>query len=39
MIDDAMATTDETERFEKYADIQNYIVDELCPQRLGGGSG
>ena len=31
MIDDAMATTDETERFEKYADIQNYIVDELCP--------
>lgn len=31
MIDDAMATVDDTERFKKYADIQNYIVDELCP--------
>lgn len=31
MIDDAMATVDEAERFEKYADIQNYIVDEFCP--------
>lgn len=31
MIDDAMATVDDTERFAKYADIQNYIVDEFCP--------
>ena len=31
MIEDAMATIDQGERFKKYADIQNYIVDELCP--------
>lgn len=31
MIDDAMETVDDAERFKKYADIQNFIVDELCP--------
>lgn len=31
MIEDAMATIDQEERFAKYADIQKYIVDELCP--------
>lgn len=31
MIDDAMSTVDNTERFTKYAEIQNYVVDELCP--------
>jgi len=30
-IEDALATPDQTERFQKYADLQNYIVDELCP--------
>ncbi len=30
-IEDALATADQTERFQKYADLQNYIVDELCP--------
>lgn len=31
MINDALGTTDTAERLQKYADIQNYIVDELCP--------
>lgn len=31
MIEDALGTTDTTERMKKYADIQNYIVDEVCP--------
>ena len=31
MIEDALATVDENERFSKYAVIENYIVDELCP--------
>lgn len=31
MIEDAMSTVDEAVRFKKYADIQNYVVDELCP--------
>lgn len=31
MIEDALATVDKTERFAKYAEIQNYIVDEICP--------
>ena len=31
MIEDALATVDKEERFAKYADIQHYIVDELCP--------
>lgn len=31
MITDALKTTDPNERVQKYADIQNYIVDELCP--------
>lgn len=31
MIEDSLATVDQTERFQKYAEIQNYIVDELCP--------
>ena len=30
MIDDGMVTVDEEERYEKYADLQEYIVD-LCP--------
>lgn len=30
-IEDALATLDHDERFEKYAEIQNYIVDEFCP--------
>lgn len=30
MIDDALATVDQTARFQKYADIQKYAVD-LCP--------
>lgn len=30
-IDDALATVDDNERYAKYAEIQNYIVDELCP--------
>ncbi|MBC7098283.1 ABC transporter substrate-binding protein [Candidatus Bipolaricaulota bacterium] len=30
MIEDALATVDRKERFAKYAEIQNYIVD-LCP--------
>ncbi|MCE5209429.1 MAG: ABC transporter substrate-binding protein [Chloroflexi bacterium] len=30
-IEDAMATVDQEERYQKYADLQNYIVDELCP--------
>jgi len=30
MIEDALATVDREERFAKYAEIQNYIVD-LCP--------
>jgi peptide/nickel transport system substrate-binding protein len=30
MIDDALATVDEQERYEKYAELQDYIVD-LCP--------
>lgn len=28
---DALMTPDETARMQKYADLQNYIVDELCP--------
>ena len=31
MIEDALGTTDTDERLAKYADIQNYIVDEVCP--------
>jgi len=31
MIEDAMATIDHDERYEKYAELQNYIVDELAP--------
>ncbi|MEG2928931.1 MAG: ABC transporter substrate-binding protein [Oscillospiraceae bacterium] len=31
MIEDSLATVDEGERFKKYADIQKYIADELCP--------
>lgn len=31
MIEDALATVDKDERFKKYEEIQNYIVDELCP--------
>ncbi len=30
-IEDALATVDDNERFAKYAEIQNYIVSELCP--------
>ena len=30
-IEDALATLDHDERFEKYAEIQNYIVDQFCP--------
>lgn len=30
-IEDAIATVDKDERFRKYADIQNYLADELCP--------
>ncbi len=30
-IEDAISTVDETERFEKYAEIQNYLADELVP--------
>ena len=30
-IEAAMATIDKDERYQKYADLQNYIVDELCP--------
>ncbi|MDO5690793.1 MAG: ABC transporter substrate-binding protein [Tissierellia bacterium] len=30
-IEDAIKTLDQTERFNKYAEIQNYIVDELYP--------
>jgi peptide/nickel transport system substrate-binding protein len=30
MIQEAIATVDEKERLEKYADIQNYIVDEIA---------
>lgn len=31
MIEDALGTTDVDARLQKYADIQNYIVDEVCP--------
>jgi peptide/nickel transport system substrate-binding protein len=31
MIEDSLATVDQKERFDKYAKIQNYIVDQLCP--------
>ena len=31
MIADALGTTDVDARLQKYADIQNYIVDEVCP--------
>lgn len=31
MIEDALGTTNTDERMQKYADIQNYIVDEVCP--------
>lgn len=31
-IEDALATIDKDERFEKYADIQNKIVDEIVPE-------
>lgn len=31
MIDDAMSTIDDQERFRKYEEIQNHVVDELCP--------
>lgn len=31
MIEDALGTTDTDERLKKYADIQNYVVDEVCP--------
>jgi peptide/nickel transport system substrate-binding protein len=30
MIDDALVTVDEEERYAKYRDLQDYIVD-LCP--------
>lgn len=30
-IEDALSTVDKDERFLKYAEIQNYIVDEICP--------
>ncbi len=30
-IEDALATVDKDERFAKYAEIQNHIVDDLCP--------
>lgn len=30
-LQDALLTPDEDERMQKYADLQNYIVDELCP--------
>jgi len=30
MIDDALATVDEDERYAKYRELQDYIVD-LCP--------
>lgn len=30
-IEDALATVDRDERFKKYADLQNKIVDEICP--------
>lgn len=30
-IADAIATQDQTERYEKYATIQSHIVDDLCP--------
>lgn len=30
-INDAMSTIDDTERYEKYAVLQTYITDELCP--------
>lgn len=30
-IEDALSTIDQTERYEKYAELQNYITDELCP--------
>lgn len=31
MIEDALATPDQEERFGKYTTIQNYVVDEFCP--------
>lgn len=31
MIEDSLATSDQEERFKKYAEIQNYIIDELAP--------
>lgn len=31
MIEDALATSDQGERFGKYEEIQNYVVDEFCP--------
>lgn len=30
-IEDCMSTLDEKERFEKYAELQHYVTDELCP--------
>lgn len=30
-LQEALLTADEAERMKKYADLQNYIVDELCP--------
>lgn len=30
-IEDALATTDKDERFQKYADIQEFVVNEVCP--------
>lgn len=30
-IEDAMSTIDRDERFQKYAELQHYITDELCP--------
>mgnify|MGYP000918777669 CR=1 FL=1 len=30
-IEDALATVDKTERFQKYADLQMKITDEICP--------
>lgn len=30
-IEDAMSTVDNNERFAKYAELQHYVTDELCP--------